>query len=521
MKKIMNTMAAAAALTMVLVGCTSEFEEYNTNPDGPTPEQMEADNAATSSLVRTSLTTLCQMQQNAVQDIEQLVGGDYGGMMAPNQSWNNYADGFTNFDINVIGTHNATLFDMTMPAFYTPYFKVRDISNGEGVVFHWMNIIRVGAMIRVSDTYGPIPYSKITGDSFSTPYDDMPELYQAMLADLDAAIDYLTPIASTEPVIASLKDADAVYGGNFNKWVKFANTLKLRLAVRMAEVDGTLAQKIAEEAANHPIGTTSDVSDRAESNDHDQSMNGFYRISHNWNSGDGEVRISNNITCYMNGYNDPRISKYAEQSATGDYNGIPHGLAKGNRDPYKAASNLNISQSDPMLIMSAAESYFLKAECAVRGWNMGNSAQNLYEQGIKVSMQEHGVEIGNYLEGTTAPASYSDNIGSNSQSNPSSITVKWNEGDSNDQKYERILVQKWLANFPNGWETWTDRRRTGYPRFFRPVTTMGSSAGLSDIMRRLPYPESEYLTNSENVAAAVQMIGGSDSYGTKLWWVTQ
>ncbi|MCH5332272.1 MAG: SusD/RagB family nutrient-binding outer membrane lipoprotein, partial [Alistipes sp.] len=194
---------------------------------------------------------------------------------------------------------------------------------------------------------------------------------------------------------------------------------------------------------------------------------------------------------------------------------------KGNRDPYKAASNLNISQSDPMLIMSAAESYFLKAECAVRGWNMGNSAQNLYEQGIKVSMQEHGVEIGNYLEGTTAPASYSDNIGSNSQSNPSSITVKWNEGDSNDQKYERILVQKWLANFPNGWETWTDRRRTGYPRFFRPVTTMGSSAGLNDIMRRLPYPESEYLTNSENVAAAVQMIGGSDSYGTKLWWVTQ
>lgn len=521
MKKIINAMAAAAALTMVLAGCTSGFEEYNTNPDGPTPEQMEADNAATSSLVRTSLTTLCQMQQNSVQDIEQLIAGDYGGMMAPNQNWKNYADGYTTFDLNLIGTTSGTLFNSTMPAFYTPYFRVRDLSNSEGVVFHWMNIIRVGAMLHVSDTYGPIPYSQITGDSFSTPYDDMPELYEAMLADLDAAIDYLSPVVSIEPVIASLKDADAVYGGNLYKWVKFANTLKLRLAVRMADVNKALAQQVAEEVASHPIGTTSEVGDRAESYDHDQNMNGFYRISHNWNSGDGEVRISYNITSYMNGYGDPRLPKYAEEADAGGYNGIPHGIPAANREPYKAASNLNISQSDPMLIMSAAESYFLKAECAVRGWNMGDTAQSFYEQGIKISMQEHSAEIGNYLESSTAPASYSDNIGSYNQSNPSSITVKWEESDSTDKKLERILVQKWLANFPNGWETWADRRRTGYPKFFRPVSTMGSSAGLDDIMRRFPYPESEYLTNAENVAEAVQMIGGNDSYGTKLWWVTQ
>ena len=134
-------------------------------------------------------------------------------------------------------------------------------------------------------------------------------------------------------------------------------------------------------------------------------------------------------------------------------------------------------------------------------------------------MSERGAAIGSYLTSEAIPADYVDpNDASNNIAAVSTVTPKWIEGDF-ETNLEQIMVQKWIGNFPNGWETWADVRRTGYPKFF-PTVENRSTAGVSSQrgMRRLPFPVSEHNTNEANVKAAQQMLGGPDTGATDLWW---
>lgn len=181
---------------------------------------------------------------------------------------------------------------------------------------------------------------------------------------------------------------------------------------------------------------------------------------------------------------------------------------------------MNIGELDKLLVMSASEAYFLRAEGALNGWNMKGTAKSLYEEGVNVSMQERGVTIGNYLLSTATPADYVDPLDSSkNHAAMSSVTPAYDENASADENRERILVQKWIANFPNGWETWADIRRTGYPQHF-PVVNNLNTDGVNTKrgMRRLAYPQSEYNTNAASVKAAVTMLGGADTSATDLWW---
>ena len=153
---------------------------------------------------------------------------------------------------------------------------------------------------------------------------------------------------------------------------------------------------------------------------------------------------------------------------------------------------------------------------------MGGTAKELYEQGVKVSMEERSATIGSYLDCTDGPADYVDSDPSHPERNiaaQSTIAPKYDEGASFDENLERIIVQKWLGNYPNGWETWADFRRTGYPKFF-PVVDNRSTDGVTDArgVRRLPFPQSEFNTNEANVKAAQGYLGGPDNTATDLWW---
>jgi hypothetical protein len=135
-------------------------------------------------------------------------------------------------------------------------------------------------------------------------------------------------------------------------------------------------------------------------------------------------------------------------------------------------------------------------------------------------MQERGASIGNYLSSKNTPARHYDIVQSSfSIDAVSSVTPAWDDNASFETNLERIMVQKWLGNFPNGWETWADFRRTGYPKFF-PVVDNKSTDGVTSArgMRRLPYPQSEFNTNEANVKAAQQLLGGPDTGATDLWW---
>lgn len=519
-KNIRNYIKASAcmAIASLLAGCTGNFEDYNTNPYGPGKGDLLGDNVETGILIEAMLPAIMQGQQNNSQMIDQMVGLEYGGHSSMINPWGNGGNFYTyNPRIGWYGSP----FDTAMPQIYTNFFQIADKTGKKGLLYAWAKIIRVAASLKISDCYGPIPYSKITGVEYTVAYDDMKELYNSMFADLDDAIASIKAVLASGADVSSLAEFDHVYSGNFTKWVKYANTLKLRMALRIVNADETLARVKAEEAVHDAIGVMTEAGDAAYTTYND-GMNPFYRAGYTWNNG-GEFRASANITSYMNGYNDPRLPAYFEPAEKGGaYVGVRNGISQTANTfaGYQQLSRNKVAEGDPLLIMSAAEAYFLRAEGSLRKWDMGGSAKELYENGVSTSMSEKKATIGNYLSRESKPEDYTDPLNSKySHKAMSTISPVYDEKAGFETNLERIIVQKWLATYPNGWETWADIRRTGYPRFF-PVgdNLSGGVVNSERGMRRLPYPQSEYNTNLANVEAAAAMLGGSDNAGTDLWW---
>jgi hypothetical protein len=227
------------------------------------------------------------------------------------------------------------------------------------------------------------------------------------------------------------------------------------------------------------------------------------------------------------GYSDTREAAYFLPSA---YDGKFEGIRQGQNittSAYSGFSLLNVQATTPMEIMAASESYFLRAEGALRGWNMGSgTAQTFYEQGITLSFQEKGVAMpAGYLTNATStanpyvdPTNATNNVPAGS-TYLNNITIAWNSGASFEQNLQRIITQKWLAIYPDGEEAWSDFRRTGYPKLF-PVVVNNSGGTISTtaFVKRIPFAADELQNNPKGVATGVTALGGPDNGGTKLWW---
>ncbi|MNR04766.1 Susd and RagB outer membrane lipoprotein [compost metagenome] len=251
----------------------------------------------------------------------------------------------------------------------------------------------------------------------------------------------------------------------------------------------------------------------------------LFIISNNF----GDIRMGANMQSFLTGYTDPRLQKYFNPSSDGTYRGIRNGIAITNKNDYSAGpfSTLQISASTPIIWMNPAEVYFLRAEGALRGWNMGADAKTCYENGVKTSFAVSGVSTtaDAYLANATSlPAGYIDprNNGNNVDATSailSKITIRWEPTALFEANLERIITQKWIAMFPDGQEAWTEFRRTAYPKVF-PVV-VNNSGGLINTttqIRRLPFPSTEYQNNANGIAKAISLLGGADNGGTKLWW---
>lgn len=526
MKKILlDRLSILGVILLLLVSgsCTEGFE--NTNPNEATDEMMNRDDLRIGSFFSQMLRNVFIVGEGFDGDyqITQNLAGDiYAGYMGACGLWYSNSNNTT---YNLISNWYDAAFNLSFTNVMAPWSSIRDITRESfPQKYALATIVKVEGMHRITDMYGPLPYTSFGGGSLQNPYDSQKDIYDTFFEELDEAISILTDFDEKSPGAKALSsDYDFIYGGNVTNWIKFANSLKLRLAMRIAYADPAKARQEAESAVNHPIGVMTIAGDAAVLNKSSRLSyrHPLYVICYEFT----DVKMGATMDSYLNGYNDPRISSYfVRNSVDGTFRGIRTGIQINNKADYAEGpfSPLNVTPESAVVWMNAAEVYFLRAEGAWRGWNMGGTAQEFYETGVRTSFSFAGTgNADGYLsDDTSIPAAYTDPVrAGNSSAALGTITVKWDEEAVAERKLERIITQKWIATYPDGQEAWSEFRRTGYPKIF-PVVVNNSGGKISSDtqIRRLPFPSTEYRDNSANMAGAVNLLGGADTGGTKLWW---
>jgi hypothetical protein len=404
--------------------------------------------------------------------------------------------------------------------------KSADPNSGE---YALASIMWVYTFHRLTDVLGPIPYFDALEESDATSYryDKMSDIYADFFERLTTSVATLQKLNASTPIFGG---KDNIYAGNASRWIKFANSLKLRLALRISKVDGATAKKRAEEAV--ASGVLEDNADNASvlRAAAGTDYNGLAYIA-GWYASS----MSSTMKSYLVGYNDPRLPVFFQPNfASGKYVSRRNGMSASD---LNLAANASAQQSNigsywityssstaytnnitaRQHVLSAAESYFLRSEGALNGWAMGGSAKDLYEKGIGVSLRQWGIAnettIAGYTSSANLPAAPQDYYNSPAVS---TTPVKWAATETLQRK--QIGTQKWLAVFPDGWEAWAEFRRTGYPDLYDLMTSENPDLPVGTFAKRLTYPNTEYTSNLEALNAGLVLLGGPDKASVKLWW---
>ena len=400
-------------------------------------------------------------------------------------------------------------------------------------VFALAQILKISAWHKATDMFGPIPYKEAGKGLITVPYDSQEEVYKAMFKELSDAIEVLTKYADNGNS-KLLPNADAVYAGDVHKWVVYANSLMLRLAMRVYYADAALSKKYALQAVNHSYGVmkTKDDEAKMERGASLEFKNNLDVLINQYN----ECRMGSSMLAYLGGYQDPRLPKYFNTSTVsqavtvgtyGKYSGVPTGHDVSSNDAFRDSSRPAITSTTPTYWMRASEVYFLLAEAALHGFAVGGTAESLYEKGIEMSFEENGIassEVADYMSSGLKPSAYSFHL-----TNPSvnvdapaltQATTEWIGTD--EEKLEKIMIQKWIALYPNGQEAWSEYRRTGYPKLHSAISNYSNGEVDSEVgIRRMRFPTNK-STSAEDIAnlesARKLLRGGLDKAGTRLWW---
>lgn len=521
--------ATAAVLCLYAAGCTSDFSEINRPAGAFDRDVLDRDNNFQGTQIPSMELLIVPMSSHgAFQHSESLIGDVYGRMLmsqtgGTNAKWSGDFSWYT-YD------HDGWLsspFNSAM-GFYQPYVEIWKSTNHDPGNSIWAlaRIMRVASMHRLADMYGPIPYTKIDPEDLDLyiPYDPEEVVWTQMLSDLSEAIDDLNTCRALGTT-TDIHNFDRIYEGDFDKWAKYANSLLLRLAVRISNANPALAQQYAQKAVSNGV---------IESNLDNAYMNmdigrmvrmtsELYIMAYNYH----DTYAAADLVCYLKGYNDPRLRIFFDTVEKTDRDGNKEKVYLGLRaGSATAQANLgdNAKYSLPIVgerfnypLLTAAEVAFLRAECALNGWVAGD-AKAFYEDGIRLSFEQWGVSGADaYIaDGVSTPAAYVDHVNGEDADAPSTITIKWAE---DNKQLQRIMTQKYLAMYPLGHETWCDYRRTRFPEFI-PVASSKVSPALANmrVAERIKFSPAEMQTNTENFNEALTMLSGSDDFSTKLWW---
>ncbi|WP_326281935.1 RagB/SusD family nutrient uptake outer membrane protein [Tamlana sp. 2201CG12-4] len=531
MKKISNILVCLVVLGLVSTSC-SDLEQFNVNERNITQEQLEVDFQHVGSKYKPIFENIYQYTPAWSYQLQQNLNADvYSGYLTNPRP---FVAGANNTTYSLISGWNNFIWSVPYSNVMNNVDAISELTESEFPTLYAVTLIlKVAAMHRVTDVFGPIVYSNFGDLENAGVYDSQQEVYNAFFTDLDTAVSNLMADIDSPRFTAF----DLSYDGNYTNWVKLANSLRLRLAIRISKIDPAKAKTEGEKALSQSLGVMESNPDSFFVNsslDHPLSI-----IDNSW----GDIRMNASMESILTGYDDSRADAFFQEVNPNDNITIPvvPGELKGIRSGLPllpgyageleqkadyitfAVINDDIHTSTVQL-MTAAEVAFLKAEAALRGWAGAGDAQTNYETGIELSFDQHGASgSSDYInDNTSTPADYIDPVNAgNSATALSTITIAWDAGATDEEKLERIITQKWIAMFPEGQEAWSEYRRTGYPKIFPVVSNQSGGLVDTDIqIRRIPFVDSELSTNPDGVADAVTKLGGPDNGGTRLWWDT-
>ncbi|MCV6628784.1 MAG: SusD/RagB family nutrient-binding outer membrane lipoprotein [Flavobacteriaceae bacterium] len=491
-----------AVCTLVMASaCTDDFEETNINKNKPAEARLQG-----------------------------IMGGvQYFTFAEPRfVTWRGnliYSSNFANqFSINVAGSwwagsdvyqNNAgwtnAVFDqsykkssLNLRNMLREYEKLED-TNGQAVT----KIIMSFFYQKMTDIFGDVPYSELIGSSLEVAppsYDRQQAIYKGILDDLKAQ---MQAIGSSTTAIAGA-EGDFVYAGDPQKWKIFANTLRLRMAIRsrdafIADGESDYIQGVINDCLANPLIDDTNQASMLRSRGALASANldgGFEDVYWGFGGRGSKWILSERYIALMRDNNDPRLGEIATEAENGGYAGgdINARVAPVWEDMSKPSEKIigtafdKIENQVPVMVLTAAESYFLQAEAALLGF--AGDANTLYQSGIQSSAAFWGADLGTFLA-DEAIASLSGTA---------------------DQQLQQVWDQRWLASLTNGYESWALVRRTDIIDPITDGTNYWRSAPNNGVVpKRLPYSTTEQTLNKANYDAAVSNMGG-DEMNTNIWW---
>ncbi|PWT95417.1 MAG: SusD/RagB family nutrient-binding outer membrane lipoprotein [Bacteroidetes bacterium] len=482
MKKYLIQYTVALALVSG-IGC-SKITDYNIDPNNPPVT------AATPQLLLPS----------AVMSSAGQIGGEYaiiGGMWSQYYTQSAFASQYRNIDAySMVSSDNNTAYQELYRSALSDYKKVQELSTEiQDWRFYFMATIMKAYTFQVlADFYDKIPYTEALGGStnLQPKFDDGYTVYEGLLGEIN---DALSKDFKSVPLNSNDAKTDLIFGGDMDQWERFANTLKLKIYLRMVNAKASEAQQGIEAlyAANAKFLETG--AGITSFQDKPNYSNPFYEQNIRRLNTPDNLRASETFVSWLKLHNDPRIVNYfgSTNPSTinqGDYS---------NPDPALGAAAVFVQHAtDPVWFISAAESYFMQAEARERYFG-GAGAEELYNSGVKAAFAQFNLDPGTLLTGD----------------------YKYPSGTF-DEKLEAIIVQKW-ASFPgtHDLEGFFEKNRTGYPKTspvystaptYIPGQIVYSNNGVTGGLfpERMLFPNIERSRNI-NTPAEVPVT-------TKVWW---
>lgn len=529
-------------ILFVVTACTDKFEYMNTELGAYTPDKQIADSKYGNKMYFNTIQRSIYFNDPApggtdwtFQTMQNLNVDMFAGY------FHDMASKFTdmNSTYNLNDGWNGTNWTYTYQYGVSALNKSMDANVNCKPYLALCKIYKVAMLHRLADQYGAILYS----DFENYIPESQEKVYTAMFADIDQALSWIdesTQEGIALEIIDNITKFDILMKNDktLAHYAKWANSLRLRLAMRISNVNPKQAATEVTKALQDPHGLIeTNAENVAVFADGSNYKNPLGTIGLSW----WEVYMNASMESFLVGYNDPRTNKYFTPSVGGtegldasfkprfDYKGMQKGIPQGfnyntpaecNHYKYHSRSTIQITTDAPL--MTASEVWFLRAEAKLREFTGANeSVQNCYEKAVRLSFEQWGAtNADEYLQSNSQPSDYKDVFfESNDMKAVSTITPKWDENASKEVKLERIITQKWLALYPEGAEAWAEQRRTGYPHLFKVLTN--HSNGLIDtnkMVRRLPFPSGLASSFPDLYQQLVGALGGADNGGTDVWW---